>query len=69
MCLAQHHQILLYKDYLCLLPIVVVIRNSVFNGKTQLIKWGQTKLAYFFLLKNTYHITDKTPYKHFVRQM
>jgi len=37
--------------------VIVVLRNSVFNGKTQLREGGQTKLAYFFLLKITYRIT------------
>ena len=40
------------------------------------IKWknpdyrgGQTKMAYFFLLKITYRNTNQTPYKHFIGRM
>ena len=46
---------------------IVVIQNSVFNGKTQLIEGDrQTKLAYFFLLKITYRITTEMPFNHFI---
>jgi len=41
-----------------------VTRNSVLNGKTQLIEAVQTKVSYFILLKITYRITNWTPYRH-----
>ena len=41
-----------------------VTRNSVLNGKTQLIEAVQTKVFYFILLKITYRITNWTPYRH-----
>jgi len=41
-----------------------VTRNSVLNGKTQLIEAVQTKVSYFILLKITYRFTNWTPYRH-----
>jgi len=44
--------------------LIDVTRNSILNGKTQLIEAVQTKVSYFILLKITYCITNWTPYRH-----